>query len=82
MTWGTPEENCQDAISHKTHRGSNNGRSKLTEDQVSAIKNILNANPKLSRNVLAKAVAVTRTTIGHIEKGRQWSHVEECSIDD
>jgi hypothetical protein len=82
LIWGTPEENSQDAILHGTHRGSSNGRSKLTEDQVSAIKNILSANPKLSRNMLAKALGVTRTAIGHIEKGRQWSHVDECSVDD
>jgi hypothetical protein len=78
LAWGMPSENCQDSIKHGTHQGSNNGRSKLTEEQVSAIKNILNANSKLSRNMFAKALGITRTAIGHIEKGRQWSHVEQC----
>lgn len=76
LAWGTPTENYQDAVTHGTHKGSNNGRSKLTEDQVAAIKNILGSHPNLSRNMLAKALNVTRTTIGHIEKGRQWNHVK------
>lgn len=76
LAWGTPAENYQDAVTHGTHKGSNNGRSKLTEDQVAAIKNILSSHPNLSRNMLAKALNVTRATIGHIEKGRQWNHVE------
>lgn len=76
LTWGTPVENYHDAIIHGTHKGENNGRSKLTESQVAAIKNILAANPKLSRNMLAKALGVTRTAISHIEKGRQWQHVK------
>ena len=81
LAWGTPEENVQDVISHGTHRGSNNGRSKLTDEQVSAIKNILAVNPSLSRNMLAKALGVTRTTIGHIEKGRQWNHINPSQED-
>jgi hypothetical protein len=75
LVWGTPEKNCQDSILHGTHKGINNGRSKLSEEQVAAIKNILLANPSLSRNMLAKAINVTRTTIGHIEKNRQWNHI-------
>jgi hypothetical protein len=78
LAWGSPEENCQDAVIHGTHKGERNGRSKLTEDQVAAIKAILCSHPSLSRNMLAKALNVTRTTIGHIEKGRQWQHVEAC----
>lgn len=76
LAWGTQSENCQDAVLHGTHKGENNGMSKLTENQVAAIKNILTVNPTLSRNILAKALGVTRTTIGHIEKGRQWQHVK------
>jgi len=76
LAWGTPVENCHDAVIHATHKGENNGRSKLTESQVAAIKNILVANPTLSRNMLAKVLGVTRAAIGHIEKGRQWQHVK------
>lgn len=76
LAWGSPEENALDAIAHGTHKGGNNGRSKLTEQQVAAIKNILLNNPALSRNMLSKALGVTRTVIGHIEKDRQWTHVE------
>ncbi len=75
LIWGTPEQNCQDSIRHRIHQGSNNGRSKLTERQVLAIKSILSQHADISRNLLAKALGVSRTTIGHIEKGRQWSHV-------
>jgi hypothetical protein len=78
LAWGTPEENYQDSIRHGIHKGVNNGMSKLTEDQVAAIKNILASNPSLSRNMLAKALGVSRTAIGHIEKGRQWLHVDAC----
>lgn len=81
LAWGTPEENRKDTQLHGTHKGSRNGRSKLTENQVSAIKQILDSNPSLSRNLLSKAIGVSRTVIGHIEKGRQWRHVNDCECE-
>lgn len=72
LRYDTPAGNALDAIRHGTHRGENNGRSRLCETCVRAIKTLIG---RVSDSEIARAFGVTPTTIGHIKHGRQWTHV-------
>lgn len=73
LQWGTIKENAADSVSHGTHRGSNNGRSKLTETDAKEIKRaIRNGVPRL---VIAKGHGVSVSTVAMIAQGRTWKHV-------
>jgi hypothetical protein len=68
---GTPSENNADRIRDGTDdRGSKSKTSKLTEDQVLAIK----ADTR-SQVVIANEYGVHQTTIGQIKLGRAWGHL-------
>ncbi len=73
---GTKKDNAQDAeikgrLVH--HRGSSHGNSKLKEDQVKIIKQmILNGE---NQAFAARMFGVTRTTITDIKIGKTWRHI-------
>jgi hypothetical protein len=69
LKWGTRKEN------HSTIRrkGERNGRSKLTNEQVLIIRELVSYGNK--QTLLAKDFNVTRTTIGHIVARRIWPHI-------
>jgi len=56
-------------------RGSKNGNSKLTEEDVVMIKLLLNSG-KVTQSSIAKLYGVNPTLILNIKKGKKWSHVE------
>jgi hypothetical protein len=54
-------------------RGTLNGRSKLNENQVMAIKSLRN----MKTNTLARIFGVTTTTIRNIQNGKLWKHLTQ-----
>jgi hypothetical protein len=66
LRWGTPKENHSTINRH----GRANGRSKLTEDDVRAIR--ASTEPHV---VLARSLSVSDTTIQNIRNHRLWPHV-------
>lgn len=54
--------------------GSENGKAKLTEDQVIDIKLMLRLG--IGNKVISDGFGVTPETIGDIKKGRSWKHLE------
>lgn len=66
LRWGTPKEN------HSTinRKGTANGRSKLTPEQVRAIRMSYDTHA-----LLARRYSVSATTIQNIRNHRLWSHV-------
>ena len=58
--------------------GSANGQSKLTEQDVILIKDLL--TKKLSCESIAKKFGVSRETISAIKTGRSWSHLN-CGLE-
>lgn len=72
---GSHDQNMLDRrIAGRTARGQQVGTSKLTDDQVRAIRNRYSAGG-LSRKELAADYGVTPTMIGYILQGRSWRHV-------
>jgi len=72
LSWGTRTENERDKIRHnKTNRGQQNGRSKLTFDQVVKIRKLLSRGDLLQRQI-AEMFGVTRMTISDIKCKRSW----------
>lgn len=74
LEWTTVEGNNQHR--HKQGRssgasGSQNGRSKLTDEQVAEIKTLL-ASKKLSQEKIAKMYGVVQTTISSIKLNKAW----------
>lgn len=66
---GTPKENGQDKVDRKRSASrTRNGRARLTEEQVAAIKEDVR-----SQRTIAKEYGVGKTTVGHIKAGRTWT---------
>src|SRR5712664_1832690 len=75
---GTHKENTQDMIRKGRARyvgllGSRNGASKLTEDKVREIKELLSSGE--TQRAIAKGYGVTQALINYINVGRNWRHV-------
>ena len=77
LQWLTHEDNVK-KIPHETgsraRRGSNNGRSKLTENTVREIRNLYDSGAKKISD-LTKDYEVSQATIQGIVKRRTWKHV-------
>lgn len=74
LRWATRLQNVADAIAHGTHqRGARNGSSKLTENQVRAIRALLAKGAP--QKDIAAAYSVTVAQVCHINTGRRWAHV-------
>lgn len=68
---GTPVENSADKIRHETdNRGQRCASSKLTEAQVTEIRNRVQAGEKQS--CLAREFGVTPSNISHLIRGVSW----------
>lgn len=75
LYWGTAKQNTHDMLNrNRQARGLKHGISKLTEDQVLAIKRSLMGGGMIYR--LAKQYGVARATIQDIKKGVTWAHVK------
>jgi hypothetical protein len=68
---GTHAENCQDKVRDGTNigaRGSKHGKSKLTEEQVRAIR--VDQRPQKE---IAAEYGIDRATVSDIKTGKSWS---------
>lgn len=75
LVWGTPKENGEDKVRHGTSvKGSRNGNSKLTEDQVREIRKL---RELYSIDYICRLFNVDRTCLYHIWTGKTWKHVKE-----
>lgn len=73
LLMGTQRDNMQDATDRNRYacvKGELNGRCKLTESDVSAIRSSID-----SCNMLASHYGVSKSTIYHVKKSRTWSHI-------
>lgn len=71
---GSQADNMEDMRKKgRAKRGSDQHNSKLTEDDVRCIRNLLLAGA--SRTSIAKQFGVARRTIADINLGKTWSHV-------
>ncbi len=81
LRWGTHKENQQDSVRHGTksdppridNSGSKNGRSKLTESQVSKIR-IIVKDGRYTQRKIAEIFGITQQTISDIHVGRSRSN--------
>lgn len=72
LRWATAVENQSDRVAHGTdNRGSRNGKTKLTDDDIRAIRS---AAPNLP--ALSKAYRVSRGCISKIRSRQRWGHVQ------
>lgn len=69
LRWGSRSENCEDSRIHGTlARGSRNGRSRLSEDQVKHIY----ADSRPSK-IVAADYRITAGTVRDIKRGASWA---------
>jgi len=74
---GDHKENMQDMKTSDRHKGSGNGAStKLTEEKVRAIKQIVRDRPDIKKGQIAKLYEISPPTLSDIINGRTWQHVE------
>lgn len=74
LAWGTHAENMRDRDAHgTTARGSANGSSRLTEQDVLAIRTL--AAGGLSQRSIAARFDVSQTAIWRILNEKGWTHV-------
>lgn len=66
--WGLPTDR-----SKRSQKGSKNGMSKLTEDQVREIKYLL--AQKISGAEIGRRFGISKMSIWKIKKGIAWTHV-------
>lgn len=75
LEWGTSKENAADRDKHgTTARGSRNGSSKLTEQQVIEIFHELKSG--MSQRFIAKRFNITQAMVSAINRGKWWCHVK------
>lgn len=76
LEWCTHKENAQHALKHNlTKKGEESTSSKLTENQVIAIRRLYRLNPKFNKLKLSKKLGVQDTTIHKIIKNQRWKHI-------
>jgi hypothetical protein len=73
LTWGTQQQNMQDSVDHGTRAcGSDNGNSRLLEEEVEAIR-MQYATGLVSQRALAGRYGVSQRTIWNIVNEKQWA---------
>lgn len=71
ISWKTRAANKADTVLHGTHdRGSRNGNSKLTEEDVAAIRKL--RGDGLTQSAIGAMYGVSRAAIYKIESGKGW----------
>lgn len=72
LRWALQSDNEADKIDHgRTSRGERQGRSKLTEEDVLAIRRLIADG--IPQRQIAAQFGVTKSPINEIHKGRAWS---------
>lgn len=76
LEWGTQQSNIQDMFDkgRKNHRGTNNPRSKLTEDQVLEIRNLYSTGNFMQKELGIK-YGVSQKLISCIITNKNWKHL-------
>jgi hypothetical protein len=77
LEWCTPGQNIKHSyreLDHPRMRGSSNGNSKLTDDNVQEICDLLD-NRDLTHKQIADKYNVTRALISAIHEGKTWLHL-------
>jgi len=79
LKWGTRSENQQDAVKHGTHRhgnpvGSQQGRSKLTEEDARMIVYMLSTG-MFKQKEIASLYSISPAIITGIKKKNIWRHI-------
>ncbi len=77
LAWGTKSENQQDCIKHGTkldNRGSKNWNSKLTENDIPKIRQLI--NDKIPHQEIADQFGISRIAITNIATKHTWKHVD------
>jgi hypothetical protein len=70
----TPQENCLHATRVLgLNRGSNHGRTSLTEDDVREIRRL--TETKVSKRSIAEKFGISPSCVSHIRARRTWGHV-------
>jgi len=73
---GTQKENIEDAIrKSRFPHGENTGSSKLTDQDVHEIRQMLSRD--ISQRVIAKKYEVNHSTISDIKTGKSWAWLKE-----
>ena len=71
LVYGTVEQNINEAILHKSHKGRNNGRALLCEKGAEAVRMLIELG--ISQSSIARRLDVSIGTINAIKTGRNWS---------
>ncbi len=79
LSAGTPRENIQYMVKCKRRveydrRGSDNPRAKIDEQDVIAIRSAVVAGD-MTLKAIGHFFGISKTQVGHIVKGKTWSHV-------
>lgn len=76
LAWGNVQENGKDKTRHGSAKGSKNGRAKLSEDKVRAIKSLLligHSCSAVAKLLDGQGVKISASTIEAIKSGQNWS---------
>lgn len=74
LYWATPAENHSDKIKHgTTNRGERQGRSKLTEENVLQIRQMIGSKTQAA---IAKMYGVDQSTISDIRRRKRWGWLD------
>lgn len=80
LRWDTPRSNQADRVLHGTDsRGERNGRAKLTNIDVQAIRTAA-AYGKVNKNALGRKYGVSGVLIGLILRGKNWKHITHRTV--
>jgi hypothetical protein len=77
LRWGTHQENMKDSVKRNRRaitRGERNGRSKLDERKVLAIRAIYGTGPTTVE--IANLYGVSNQIVSRIVRGQAWQHLE------
>ncbi len=76
---GTTQENTQDRnIKKRQAKGSKNGNSKLTEQDIAKIKRMF--LEKKSFSEISRKMKISPAAISHIATGRTWKHMKAAIV--
>ena len=72
LRWATRAENEADKKAHgRDNRGSRHGMSKLTAEQVRAIR-----GARMAQKTIAHQYGISRATVSDLKRKRRWTHLD------
>jgi DNA-binding NarL/FixJ family response regulator len=75
LVYGTPAENRADDVQRGVRRGENNGRAKLSEREVVAIRRLISEGVRMA--ALARAFSISEASVQFIRDRRNWRHLAD-----